>query len=299
VIAGPVDEREIDWRRAASLTYLVQQRFHYEYRRPVRDLRHRLMVVPPERHGDQRTVASHVRALPRGDVRRRTDEHGNVCDDVHVPAVRAWVEFEARVVVTREAPRTGPRLAADWLTSPRLLGPTELTAPSPSLARAARRLGAAGHGGLELAAAVNDWTHRALSYEWGVTGVRTAAAEALALGRGVCQDYAHLMLALCRLLGMPARYVSGHLLGEGGTHAWVEVLLPDPAVPGRAAAFGFDPTHGGRTGPRHLTVATGRDYRDVAPTAGTYVGEPGGTLSASRRVDVIGVEYAPAQRRTA
>ena len=73
-----------------------------------------------------------------------------------------------------------------------------------------------------------------MAYTHGVTGVRTTAAEAFALRRGVCQDYAHIMLALCRLCDLPARYVSGHLLGEGGTHAWVDVLLPHPT---QASAF--------------------------------------------------------------
>ena len=77
-----------------------------------------------------------------------------------------------------------------------------------------------------------------MRYAHGVTGVKTTAAEAFALRQGVCQDYAHVMLALCRACGLPARYVSGHLLGEGGTHAWVEVLLPDPAGMGlRRLAF--------------------------------------------------------------
>ena len=66
----------------------------------------------------------------------------------------------------------------------------------------------------------------AITYQYGVTSVTTTAAEALAAGRGVCQDFAHVMLALCHLLGLPARYVSGHLLGQGGTHAWVEVIVP-------------------------------------------------------------------------
>jgi transglutaminase-like putative cysteine protease len=106
------------------------------------------------------------------------------------------------------------------------------------------------------------------------------------------------MLSLCRLIGLPARYVSGHLLGEGGTHAWVEVLAPDGG--GGAVACGFDPTHGRRTGVRYVTVAFGRDYRDVAPTSGTYVGGAG-RLTARKRVDIIGVEYAGGQtnRRSA
>src|SRR5439155_332940 len=83
--------------------------------------------------------------------------------------------------------------------------------------------------------------------------------EALAFGAGVCQDYAHVMLALCRECGLPARYVSGHMLGQGGTHAWVEVVLP--AGGGHdAVAHAFDPTHAGRAGLGYVTIAVGRDY---------------------------------------
>jgi transglutaminase-like putative cysteine protease len=103
-----------------------------------------------------------------------------------------------------------------------------------------------------------------------------------------------VMLALCRLLGLPARYVSGHVVGEGGTHAWVEVVLPDAT--GAAMAVPFDPTYGCRPGLDHVTVATGRDYRDVAPTAGSYTGDPGGRLTASKRMDVVGVHYARGRR---
>jgi transglutaminase-like putative cysteine protease len=96
------------------------------------------------------------------------------------------------------------------------------------------------------------------------------------------------MLALCRLLGIPARYVSGHLAGEGGTHAWVEVLVPgrDQSV----EVLSWDPTHDRRTDLNYLTVAVGRDYRDVAPVSGTYCLPHRGWLSASCRVGVAQVE---------
>ena len=111
-----------------------------------------------------------------------------------------------------------------------------------------------------------------------------SAAEALAGGRGVCQDSAHVMLALCHLAGLPARYVSGHLLGQGGTHAWVEVI----AASGRSAvAVAFDPCNGRRAGSGYVTIATGRDYSDVAPTSGTYIGMSRGRLTTHRRVGVI------------
>jgi transglutaminase-like putative cysteine protease len=126
--------------------------------------------------------------------------------------------------------------------------------------------------------------HSAITYQYGVTSVRTTAADALAAGRGVCQDSAHIMLALCHLLALPARYVSGHLLGQGGTHAWVEVVIPQAD---HAVAMPFDPCNGVPASARYLTVATGRDYGDVPPTSGTYIGPAGAQLTSNRRVAVL------------
>ena len=92
------------------------------------------------------------------------------------------------------------------------------------------------------------------------------------------------MLALCHVLRLPARYVSGHLVGQGGTHAWTEVIVPRA---GQAEAVAFDPCHGRRTDGGYVTVATGRDYADVAPTSGSYVGASPGRLTAARRVGVL------------
>src|SRR5262249_51181826 len=119
----------------------------------------------------------------------------------------------------------------------------------------------------------------------------TAAAAAFAQRAGVCQDFTHIALALLRLTGVPARYVSGHLLGEGSTHAWVEALLPHPQRPETLVARGFDPTHGREAGLNYITVAPGRDYQDVAPTPGSYTGAAPGTLSTSKRAAVVELEY--------
>ena len=86
------------------------------------------------------------------------------------------------------------------------------------------------------------------------------------------------------MIGLPARYVSGHLLGQGGTHAWVEVLVPQAS---RAVAVPFDPCNGGRAGPGYLTVATGRDYADVRPPQAPTSAAGGARLTTSRRVAVL------------
>ena len=93
-----------------------------------------------------------------------------------------------------------------------------------------------------------------------------------------------MMIAMCRTQGIAARYVSGHLLGEGASHAWVEARDPRN---GRTVAY--DPTHARVADLRYVTVAVGRDYRDVAPTAGSYLAGPPGTLSVRKQVAITSV----------
>jgi transglutaminase-like putative cysteine protease len=123
------------------------------------------------------------------------------------------------------------------------------------------------------------------------TRVDSPIDEALAARRGVCQDFAHIFLALVRPLGIPARYVSGYLFrdvgssdrsADGATHAWVEVLLPD------LGWIGFDPTNNLVAEDRHVRVAIGRDYADVPPTRGVYKG-----VSAVRTELGVSVRVGP------
>ena len=259
---------------AGRLTYVLHQRFGYTYDAPVRDLNHRLVVVPPRRHGDQRRRLHSITVSADGArTTHRRDADGNTVTRSRVPLVPDRVEFVVEAVVERVGPRSDVLLPAAALADPRLLRPTRLTAADPAI----RELAATMAGPDRLA------TAERFCYADGVTSVATTAAEALAGGRGVCQDSAHVMIALCRASGLPARYVSGHLLGEGGTHAWVEVIVADPAG---ARAVAFDPCNGRRAGRDYLIVATGRDYTDVAPTSGTYLGTARGTLTATKTVGV-------------
>ena len=281
-----LDHGALDLEAANRITYRIEQGFRYDYDAPVEAVRQRLVVVPPARHGDAHRRAHRV-AVTGATSRRRTrrDAAGNTIIRVEAARVERTVEFRISAIVERVRGDGPPVLPASALTDPRLVRPTRLTAPDDRLRELAASL-ERGTGGLDLAMRICAAVHAAVTYEYGVTTVETTAAEALAGGRGVCQDTAHLMLALCHLVGLPARYVSGHLLGQGGTHAWVEVLVPDS---GAAVAVPFDPCHGRRADSRYVTVATGRDYADVAPTSGTYVGEPGGRLTTSRQVGVIAV----------
>ncbi len=103
------------------------------------------------------------------------------------------------------------------------------------------------------------------SYEKNVTGVGTSAEEAFGGGRGVCQDYAHIMIALCRMAGIPARYVTGMLVGEGSSHAWVEVLSA-------GKWYGLDPTNNLIVGEEHIKIGTGRDASDCPINRGLLFG---------------------------
>lgn len=273
--------------------HLLHQRFRYEYATPVRGLRHRLVVVPPEVHGGQRRLSHRVTVTGAPcTVRSRTDGFGNHVVSVRAPIVDEGIEFEIWAVVRRDPRREADFLPTTVLGDRRLLRPTPLTRPDTALTDVARALAdrRGEGGGIAVAERACSWAHGALRYGFGATTVRTTAAEALAGGRGVCQDYAHLMVSVCRAAGVAARYVSGHMAGEGGSHAWVEVLTADDHGH-RPAVVAFDPTHDRRAGAGYLTVATGRDYADVAPTSGCFQGEGAGVLCASKRLRALATDF--------
>jgi transglutaminase-like putative cysteine protease len=346
VLQAPLlDHSELDLDAARRLTYVIEQSFRYDYDAPVKSLRQRLVIIPPARHGSQ-YLRGHLLEVTGARARRclRRDAHGNLVAWVRSEDVTQAVEFRLVAVVERVRGDGPAVLDAGGIRDPRLLRPTRLTAADDSLrglaADLASDLGPHAATPEQRAERICAAVHSALRYADGVTSVRTTAAEALAIGSGVCQDFAHVMLALCHLFELPARYVSGHLLGQGGTHAWVEVLVPEahgdtapephggtapeahegtmpeahggtapeahegtmPEAHGGTApeahegtmpeqrgavAVPFDPCNGRRAGSGYVTVATGRDYADVAPTSGSYVGKARGRLTAGRRVGVL------------
>jgi transglutaminase-like putative cysteine protease len=287
-----IDHRAVAWNHVRETHYWIHKRFHYAYPGPIHELRQRLVVVPPERHGDQRLLAHSARVLgPQAFETSSFDEFGNQVLLFYIPEAPSDVTFE----VTLEVARAGypDQLATlDSTQAERFRAETELTAADARIAEIARTLAAQHPAPPALANAINSYVGQSMQYGWGVTNVGTTAAEALALGRGLCQDYAHIMLAICRAAGLPARYVSGHLLGEGGSHAWVEVLLPHEQS--GLAAVPFDPTNHRRANLSYITIAVGRDYHDVSPTSGTYVAPYQGRLTASKRAGLTRVEYAAA-----
>ena len=138
------------------------------------------------------------------------------------------------------------------------------------------------------AKAASSVIHGLFQYVKGATHVHSSIKDSLSINAGVCQDFAHVLLGVVRMRGLPARYVSGYLvpgsatpsnerqeevIGGQASHAWVEVLMPD----GRWV--GYDPTLGKPVGLRHVRLAYGRDYGDVAPVRGVYKGRAGQSLS--------------------
>jgi transglutaminase-like putative cysteine protease len=208
--------------------------------------------------------------------------------DIQAPHEELQITSRATVETSEPGP---PRDPLDWpeltsrATGGRLLEylmPTQRTAVSADLAEAARRR-VAGLDPLAAAAEISAWVHQHVTYMPGSTGVQTGAQEAWEKCEGVCQDIAHLTVALLRATGLPARYVSGYLFpkpdavpGEevtGQSHAWVEYWTGEWAA--------CDPTNDTGVGKRHVVVAAGRDYADVPPLKGIYHGAPSRTMEVT------------------
>ena len=134
---------------------------------------------------------------------------------------------------------------------------------------------------------------RDFAYDRTVTDVYSSVDDVVALRAGVCQDFAHLFVAVARAMGVPARYVSGYIhqpterAATTASHAWAEAW-----VPGRGW-IGFDATHPIRTTEHHVRLAVGRDYSDAAPTRGVYVGSATGTMSISVKTREVGSPHGP------
>jgi transglutaminase-like putative cysteine protease len=137
---------------------------------------------------------------------------------------------------------------------------------------------------LEAAETIMRIVRERLRYEKQVTAASTRVSESLELGRGVCQDFSHLYIALARLRGLPARYVSGyiHQPGEIATHAWVQIWA-GPAV----GWINLDPTHGKWVASDHVVTAIGRDFSDVPPNRGVWKGDASETIAVTVNVQPV------------
>jgi len=255
----------------------------YSYDRPV-DYSAQLMRLTPCEHAGQRVRSWRVTADGKP-LARSDDGYGNTLHlfTVARPHRGATIVAEGEVDTTdtqgvlRDTPERLP--ASYWLRS------TPPTTPDAALRALAAEV--------EFFADPIVRLHRLMElvrsrvdYVLGATTVMTTAAEALAKGSGVCQDHAHVFIAAARLLGMPARYVSGYLMQGGGTatasHAWAEAHVAGFGWIGFDAANNICPTES------YVRVAVGLDYGEAAPVRGIRRGEAGEELS-------VAVDVQPAQ----
>ena len=133
---------------------------------------------------------------------------------------------------------------------------------------------------IEIAQQCNAYVFENFTYTKGITNIETTVDEILTLKKGVCQDFAHILLQLLRTAGIPSRYVSGYicpnesgLRGEGATHAWVEIYTP------KQGWLGLDPTNNIWTMDNHVRLSVGRNFSDCTPIKGTFKGLARQTLS--------------------
>jgi transglutaminase-like putative cysteine protease len=221
-------------------------------------------------------LSSRIVVRPAAQIHTYEDYWGTTVSTFDVTQPHRSLTIEATSRVETSEPRR-PRLA---VTPPdpamgELLERTPMTAVDEELAELARTQ-ARGHDQHETAEAICETVADRVVYVPGSTGVQTSAQEAWDQGKGVCQDMAHLTVALLRTAGLPARYVSGYLhprptadLGEavaGQSHAWVEYWAGE--------WLPLDPTNRSPVGEAHVVVARGRDYADVPPLKGIYQGAP-------------------------
>lgn len=233
----------------------------------------------------QKTLAALIRVLPATRLRRFGDLFQNLTHHFELPEPHFKLEIESRIrvhnlpLVIPAAARcaTGGEEAGDPLVRDRtwpFLQDSSRVCRLPEVWRQAVDVTYGLSAVFDKASALMDWIYREFRYEPGATGVKAHLAEAFALRRGVCQDFTHIMLGMCRAVGLPARYASGYLyngpkdslVGAQASHAWCEVYLPF------AGWIGFDPTNNTLADERYVKVAIGRDYDDVAPVVGSYRG---------------------------
>jgi transglutaminase-like putative cysteine protease len=268
----------IDWNLVQTATLEVTQSFHYEYPGPVEDLRQLLVLVPPDELPGQRLVSHVIGASPAAPVHEGFDRFGNRVSRLAFASLDRSLELSVWFVVRRW--RAADARTPEISDVEAFLQASPLTEASPQLVAFAGEIAGNAPAG-RLVETISSAVHRSLTYLTGSTGIETTAADAFGSRSGVCQDFSHVMIAVCKLLGLPARYISGHLLGEGAMHAWVEVLTP---TGGSTEVWrAFDPTHDVRADLRYVTVARGRDFGDVSPTRGTFRAPYAGRLVSSSR----------------
>jgi len=256
----------------------IVHRTRFEYERPIRETVMEVRVQPAS-SAAQRLVQFDFEVSPKGRVSSYRDGFGNAVHHLERPDPLQVLELVATSLVETTGRPESAAPGPPPLDMLRFGGPVN---DLPGI----RRLAAAPSRLVDRAGYLEDLTNRVagwLHYEKGATSVHSDVAEVLSLRAGVCQDFAHVLIACCRWAGIPARYVSGYVFeGEGASHeshAWTEAWIPG------SGWLGLDATHPVRAGANHVKVAVGSDYTDCAPTRGVFVGD-GGTSTMTATVSV-------------
>jgi len=243
--------------------------------------------MQPRGDGGQRCVRFGLSTSPGSRVRMYQDHAGNAVHHFNIPGPHSLLTITAEALVESTAIIDPPATldSSEWarLDSPTASGEFwDMLSPSPFARRTdlldllARDIGLGrGDDPLGTIRQLATEIYSRFEYSPSATRVDSPIDEALETRRGVCQDFAHIMIALVRQLGVPCRYVSGYLSHpvdsairspDGATHAWVEAWFPS------LGWVGVDPTNNLVAGERHIRVAVGRDYSDVPPTRGVFKG---------------------------
>jgi transglutaminase-like putative cysteine protease len=265
------------------MIFRVRHTTHFTYEKPAYESHNEARMTPRPSPG-QRCLETQIEVSPPAAILEFRDAFGNTAHAISVHEPHDELTIVAECVVERSEPRAlkalrvpfSEFLADDDARSRdrvEFLNPTRHVPFSDRLRRFFWSMRPAANERVdEFVNRVGRLVRDQFEYEPGATHVHSSVDDILAAGGGVCQDFAHLMIGVLRLAGIPTRYVSGYLAPETGTeiveeresHAWVEVLLPG------AGWVGFDPTHRGRTTNRHVRIAVGRDYADATPLRGVY-----------------------------
>ena len=250
----------------------------FSYDGPITEAYTELRLKPAHGNG-QRCSSFSLAPEPRGvTVAEYVDRFGNTVHHFDVLEQHDRIAVTARSEVWTasglvEAAPLSPLDRFDFLAASRYVPLddrlAELAASAPASGDTSETAGALMHA-----------VRTAMTYERGTTNVHTTAAEALAEGRGVFQDFSHVMIGACRARGIPTRYVSGYLYDPkhgdpGESHAWVDVQLGD------AGWLSLDPTHDTEQDEHYVRVGVGRDYADVPPSRGVYKGNADETLQVA------------------
>jgi len=249
----------------------VRHATHYRYDTPAQNALQLLRLTPRSHDGQ---FVRRWRVAVDADARlvKSEDAYGNITHLVFIAgpldSVEIVIEGEVDTIESHGIVRgTRERLPVGLF-----LRETELTRPTAAIRRLARETSAA-QGGAVLATlhSLNTTLHDDLSFDVAATSMTTTAGEAYAARHGVCQDFAHVLIAAARSLQIPARYVSGYFLRTDTTtqeagHAWMEAYVPD------IGWIGFDPAQGECTTERYVRVAVGCDALEASPVRGSRTG---------------------------